>query len=116
MSHLFVRSATWLVALALLLASGAVVAAETKSAAEDAKAKAHLVGVVNVNTATNEELGLLPGVDSVRALAIIERRKEMGGFKSIEDLKQISGIGERALERIRPHVALQGKTTAKMVR
>jgi comEA protein len=70
-------------------------------------------GKVNVNTATMQELQLLPGIGESRAEAMIEARKQRGGFESIEDLLEVSGIGERSLERLRPHVTLKGKTTAR---
>ena len=70
-------------------------------------------GKVNVNTATMQELQLLPGIGESRAEAMIEARKQRGGFESVEDLLEVSGIGERSLERLRPHVTLKGKTTAR---
>ena len=73
---------------------------------------ARLDGVVNVNQATAEQLRLLPGVGPAKARAILEYRKSNGAFKRVEDLLSVSGIGERALERIRPYVVLEGKTTA----
>jgi len=71
-----------------------------------------LAGVVNINTASREELQLLPGVGEVRAVAIVAMRKERGGFKGVDDLLEVSGIGDAMLERLRPHVTLTGKTTA----
>jgi len=71
-----------------------------------------LSGVVNINTATAEELQLLPGIGEARAKAVIELRKRNGGFKSVDELAQVKGIGETALERLRPYVRIQGKTTA----
>jgi comEA protein len=70
-------------------------------------------GVVNVNVADSEQLKLLPGVGPAKAQAILEYRKAKGPFKKVEDLLGVSGIGERALERIRPFVVLEGKTTAQ---
>ena len=74
---------------------------------------AALVGVVNVNSATAEELSLLPGVGPAKAQAILEYRKQHGSFKRVEDLSEVKGIGDKALERMRPHVVLDGKTTAQ---
>src|SRR5262245_26629017 len=68
-------------------------------------------GVVNVNTATAEELARLPGIGEGKARAILELRKERGAFRSIDQLRDVKGIGEAALERIRPHVVIEGKTT-----
>jgi competence protein ComEA len=73
-----------------------------------------LEGVVNVNTASVEELQLLPGVGEARARAIVDLRKQRGGLKSLEDLLGVKGIGEASLDRLRPHVAFDGKTTAHL--
>jgi competence protein ComEA len=73
-----------------------------------------LAGVVNVNLATAEELELLPGIGPARAAAIIEHRKAHGPFASVDDLVQVSGIGEKALAQIKPHCVLKGKTTARL--
>lgn len=70
-------------------------------------------GVVNVNSATAEELALLPGVGPTKAEAIIRYRTEHGAFKRVEDLAAVKGIGEKGLVKLRPHVALEGKTTAQ---
>ncbi len=69
-------------------------------------------GVVNVNTAGLEELQSLPGVGEARARAILDARKSRGGFKRVEDLLEVKGIGRSALERMRPFVTLEGRTTA----
>ena len=113
MSHLLVRAGAALFAAALLLLP---VAADAAGAKSESAPETRIVGVVNVNTATPEQLGLLPGVGPVRARAIVEERKRNGGFKRVEDLTQVSGIGERALERMRPHLAVEGKTTARLQR
>jgi len=73
-----------------------------------------LVGVVNVNTATPEQLVLLPGIGPSRAQALIQYRKGHGAFQAVGDLVHVSGIGSGALERIRRHCVLEGKTTAAL--
>jgi competence protein ComEA len=70
-------------------------------------------GVVNLNTASVEELQLLPGVGEARARAIVEMRTKKGGFKSVDELVEVKGIGPEGLEKLRPHVTLTGKTTAR---
>ena len=92
-----------------LLAAGVALAA-FPSLGDD---QAGLTGVVNLNTATVEELQLLPGIGEARARAVIAVRKQRGGFKSLEDLLQVKGIGEVGLDRLRPHVTVNGRTTAK---
>jgi competence protein ComEA len=59
---------------------------------------------VDLNTANVEQLVAVPGVGETMALRIIEWREEHGPFQRIEDLMKIKGIGERSLERLRPHV------------
>jgi competence protein ComEA len=61
---------------------------------------------VNLNTASVSELESLPGVGEVRARAIIAERKQQGGFRSLDQLAAVKGIGPKLLERIRPQVTL----------
>jgi competence protein ComEA len=88
-------------------------AAPELQAAKPATSTASLSGVVNVNTATPDQLQLLPGVGEARAGAIVALRKQQGGFKNVEDLLAVKGIGESMLERMRPFVTVTGKTTAR---
>jgi len=97
-------------ACALALATACAVAL----AAQAADPQPGLTGTVNVNTATAEELQLLPGIGAARAEALIELRKQRGGLKSLEQLKEVKGIGDASLERLRPYVRFQGKTTARV--
>lgn len=57
--------------------------------------------VVNINTATLNELQTLPGIGSTRAQEIIDYRQAHGGFKTIEDLMNVTGIGEATFERLK---------------
>ena len=61
---------------------------------------------VNINTASVEKLMTLPGVGEAVALKIVEYRQEHGKFKSIEDLKKVSGIGESKYKNIYELVTL----------
>ena len=99
----FVSIASAALALtALLVSAGTPVLAEEK-----------ITGVVNVNTATAAELEMLPGIGASRAKAVIEAREAKGGFKSLDDLLAVKGIGEASLAKLRPHLTLEGKTTIK---
>jgi competence protein ComEA len=61
---------------------------------------------VDVNTATLAELDTLPGVGPVLAQRILDWRAENGRFTSIEELGEVSGIGDAVLARLRPLVRL----------
>ena len=98
---------------ALLLAGAFTASVRAEPTSSDGP---KLVGVVNINTATAEELELLPGVGPARAKAIVEHREAHGVFKAPGDLQQISGIGERGLARMKPFIATSGKTTARVER
>jgi len=68
-------------------------------------------GKVNVNTASAQQLALLPHVGPSVAERIVEHRTKNGQFKSIEDLALVKGIGDKTLADIKPYVATSGDTT-----
>jgi competence protein ComEA len=63
-------------------------------------------GLVNVNSATNVELETLPGIGEVIAQAIVDHRTENGPFTSVDQLVDVSGIGDATLENIRELVTV----------
>ena len=63
-------------------------------------------GIVNLNSATVEELQTLPGIGESKAKAIIQYREENGGFKSVDELTNVSGIGESTLEKIKANITI----------
>lgn len=66
---------------------------------------------VNINTASVEQLSLLPRVGAVVAQRIVDFRDKNGRFKTLEDLMLVQGVGEKTFELIRPHISLSGETT-----
>lgn len=68
---------------------------------------------VNLNTASVSELESLPGVGAVRARAIIAERKRRGGFRSLDQLGEVKGLGPRLVERLRPYLTLGEQRAAK---
>lgn len=59
---------------------------------------------ININTATAEELAeFLPGIGEIKAKRIVEYREASGGFDSVDELLNVSGIGEKTLEKLRPY-------------
>jgi len=79
-----------LLALALALCSGAALAA------------------INLNTATKDELVALPGIGPAKAQAILDYRNAHGSFKSVEELKDVKGIGAKRFEKLRGEFTLVG--------
>lgn len=61
-------------------------------------------GKVNINTATSEQLQTLSGIGPVTAANIISHREARGGFAAVEEIMNVSGIGERTFENIRDSI------------
>lgn len=61
---------------------------------------------INLNTATTEELQTISGIGAKRAQDIIDYRDANGGFSSVDDLKNVSGIGEKTLEKLKAEVTV----------
>ena len=62
--------------------------------------------IVRINSATAEQLDTLIGIGPAMAQRIIDYRTKNGGFKNIEELKLVSGIGDKLFEKIKNEVAL----------
>jgi len=62
--------------------------------------------VINLNSATVQQLEQLPAIGPVVARRIVEYRTKSGRFTHIDELKNVRGIGQKILERIRPYVTL----------
>jgi competence protein ComEA len=70
-------------------------------------------GVVNINSASAEELMFLPRIGPAVAQRIVEFREANGRFKTTEDLMLVRGIGEKTYELLRPYVTVDGATSLK---
>ncbi|KAK9396549.1 endonuclease/exonuclease/phosphatase family domain-containing protein 1 [Crotalus adamanteus] len=64
---------------------------------------------LNINTATEEELMTLPGVTRMVAQNIVEYREYIGGFKKVEDLALVSGVGAAKLEQVKFEICVSSK-------
>ena len=60
------------------------------------------LAAVNINTASSSELEALPGIGPAKAKAIVDYRQQHGAFKSVEELKNVKGIGEGIFSKLRP--------------
>jgi len=61
-------------------------------------------GSISINTASKEELMTLPGIGEAKAISIISYREEHGSFEKIEDIMQVSGIGESVFAKIKENI------------
>jgi len=68
---------------------------------------------INLNTATIEQLDSLPGIGRKTAELIIEYRTKSGGFKRIEELMNVKGIGEKSFLKLKPLVMIPPPKTEK---
>lgn len=62
---------------------------------------------ININTATQTELETLPGIGPSTSLKIVNYREENGNFKTIEDIKEVSGIGDAKYENIKDLICVK---------
>lgn len=63
-------------------------------------------GLININTATVDELDTLPGVGPSTAASIVEDRESSGAFSSIEDLMRVNGIGEKKFAKLKDYICV----------
>jgi competence protein ComEA len=103
------RAALWLVAALFTLAApspfpSAVATAQAPAAPSESP------GVVNINTATAEELSRLPGIGETRAQAIIAAR-EARPFRRVQEIMRVRGIGRATFRRLSPMLTVEGPTT-----
>ncbi|MBI3932760.1 MAG: helix-hairpin-helix domain-containing protein [Acidobacteria bacterium] len=83
-------------ALGLMLTSGLALA----------DAKPAPAGKVNLNTATAEQLEVLPGVGPKLAARIVEYRQKSGAFKSAQELMNVKGIGEKSFGKLEGYLTV----------
>lgn len=110
-------SLTMALAIILTVFSAQSLAQATGASAQSGKpAKegkdAPLQAPINLNTATAAELEVLPGVGPATAARIVEYRQKQGGFKKIEDLMNVRGVGEKMFLSLKPMIVV---TTGKSV-
>ena len=70
-----------------------------------------LGGKLNLNTATEDQLMLLPTVGPSKAERVVTWRKKNGGFKRIADLRRVKGFGYKTFKKLEPYLDIKGDTT-----
>jgi competence protein ComEA len=94
----------------LIFGLGVAAQASQESPRTPPAAKVSASGLVNLNTASVTQLETLPGIGKSTAERILEYREKSGGFKKIEDLMNVRGIGEKSFLKLKPLVTV---TSAK---
>ncbi len=79
---------------------------------EEEPSTEHLIGVINLNTATASELELLPRVGKALSARIIAYR-ERRAFTRPTQLRRVKGIGKATYARFAPHLVVEGETTLR---
>jgi competence protein ComEA len=73
--------------------------------------KKAVTGKLNLNTATTEQLMLLPGVGPSKAERVVEWRGKHGPFKRVADLRKVKGFGYKTLKKLEPNLDVKGEST-----
>jgi len=95
--------------------SAAAASAQNKATTPRAAATvtATATAPVNLNTATAEQLATIPGVGPRMAERIIDYRQKNGGFKKVEDLMNVSGVGEKSFLKMKPLITVTPPKTGQ---
>ncbi len=71
------------------------------------------MAAVNLNTASKDELEAVNGIGQKKAEAIIAYREKNGPFKTVDDLKNVNGFGDKSVANMRSELTVGGAATAK---
>jgi len=94
-------------ALVITGSSPTIVSASEAKATESSSTQQSATTKININNATATELEKLPGIGPKMAVQILDFREANGPFKSVEDLKQIKGVGPKKFEQIKSVVTVE---------
>jgi competence protein ComEA len=114
-------TATWLTAstasarpvAAKAAAAPAAAAAKDDDEPRTRGGKKSVTGKLNLNSASDEQLQMLPGVGPSKSERIIAWRQKNGGFKRVADLRKVKGFGYKTLKKLEPYLDIKGDTTLR---
>jgi competence protein ComEA len=107
------RGFTWLYALLLVVGLSGPAVAQEKPSRPARPAAPTASAPLDLNTATAAQLEQLPGIGARTAQLIVEHRQKTGGFKKVEELMNIKGIGEKSFLKIKPLVTVTADKTER---
>ena len=84
---------------------------KAKAPAKKSKSKQALSGKLNLNTATADQLQLLPGVGAEKAERVVVWRQKNGSFKRVADLRKVKGFGYKTLKKLEKFLDVKGDNT-----
>ncbi len=104
-----IRMMTAAIALTLCCAATTHAQSDRTATKPPSEASAQL----NLNTATQTQLEALPGIGASMAQRIIEYRQKSGGFKKVEDLMNVRGVGEKNFLKLKPLITVASPRAAQ---
>ena len=99
--------------LVIICAGGSAVLDASAQAGSTPPASQPAASVLNLNSATQADLEKLPGVGAATAKSIIEYRQKNGGFKKVEELMNVKGIGEKSFLKLKALVTVAPPKTSE---
>ena len=99
--------------LAATVGAPAVTAEQAQAKAAPAKPAVTSASPVNINTASTSQIEVLPGIGARTAERIVEYRQKNGGFKKIEELMNVKGIGEKSFLKLKPLITVSADNTGR---
>ena len=72
-----------------------------------------LTGKLNINTADEDQLRMLPGIGPAKAQRVVKYRNKHGKFKRVRDLRRVKGFGYKTVKKLAAHLTVEGKSTLR---
>ena len=110
------RRLSFVFALLLAVAPISLIAAAPQDKPAASRPAASAATPMNLNTATAAQIETLPGIGARAAQRIIEYRQKNGGFKKIEELMNVKGIGEKSFLKLKPLITVGDKAEKSAAR